>query len=379
MSSKQRLMYPNASPRGPGVGDEGIKKEAQYSTAQVDYLKFTVYDPEKGANPYNYVAGPLGGGKGAKQDGGQTFNKNSIFKTIYLYLPHQLKEAYGVNYEKASIGAFGSAGIEAIQSGATDTDKIAEKLSQAADSGKSEIAFSAIAGIFNGTTGTLGLEGNVSKNGISALSKGRVFNPYEETVFKGVNYRSHSFDFDMSPRNPAEAEEIQGIISCFRESMLPDTNGANARWLSIPRFFRTEIVRYTPRGFGNDIVGEGLNKPAALSSLLIFPTNLVLTSMNVDLAPSGQNTSLRSGFDDDDYGPASYRMSLTFDETAFVTRNMVTGVNRDPAANLGTKKGAANLGTSGKLRSSNPKGQLKIDRSNNSGLGRRVNRRGREI
>ena len=57
---------------------------------------------------------------------------------------------------------------------------------------------------------------------------------------------------------------------------------------------------------------------------------------------------------------------------------MITGDDRDPTANLGTKSGDFNLGTSGKGMPSNPKGRLKVDRSTNSGLGRRVNRRGRK-
>ena len=351
-------MYPNTVPRGPSSGDEEISPDAQFDTEVIDYLKFTIYDPERGANPYNYVAGPMGGGKGALQDGGGNFNQNSIFKTIYLYLPHQLKETYATDYAREALGAFGGAANDAFKPGATAAD-ISAKLSDAAGGAKSEVAFSAISGIFNGATGALGLEGNVSKQGIAALAKGKVFNPYEETVFKGVNYRSHTFDFDMSPRNTKEAIEIQQIIACFRESMLPDTNGANARWLSIPRFFRTEIVRYTPSS-RNSKAGEGITRPEALSSLLLFPTNMVLKSFDVDLTPSGQNTSLRSHFEQQDFGPASYKMSLTFDETAFVTRNMVTGVNRDPAANLGTEPGSFGLGTSGKGMPSNPGSQKVI-------------------
>ena len=82
--------------------------------------------------------------------------------------------------------------------------------------------------------------------------------------------------------------------------------------------------------------------------------------MNVDLTPSGQNTSLRQGFNElengtlEDYGPASYKLSLSFDETAFVTRNMITGVYRDPTANIGTKPGQFNLGTEGQGMPSNP-------------------------
>ena len=40
------------------------------------------------------------------------------------------------------------------------------------------------------------------------------------------------------------------------------------------------------------------------------------------MTPNGQNTSLRIGDDGKDYGPAAFRMSLTFDETAFITRSV---------------------------------------------------------
>ena len=42
---------------------------------------------------------------------------------------------------------------------------------------------------------------------------------------------------------------------------------------------------------------------------------------------------------------------------------MITGDDRDPTANLGTKSGNFNLGTSGKGMPSNPKGRLQVDRS----------------
>tara|TARA_A100001388_G_scaffold221789_1_gene172509 strand:+ start:235 stop:1230 length:996 start_codon:yes stop_codon:yes gene_type:complete len=320
MSGNSRLMYPTPAVRGPQSTNDAddISKDAQFGTKAIDYLRFTILDPEKGANPFNYVSG-TGGQAGALQSGGGMFTQDQIYKTIYLYLPHRLAEQYGVNYEKASLGAFGAAGIGAIQGGNTDAANLETVLTNAADSAKSEIAFSAIAGVFNNLSSTLGLEGQISKNQISALAKGRVFNPYEETVFKGVNYRSHSFDFDMAPRDDKEAQAIEDIISTMRESMLPNTSGATSQWLTIPRFFKCEIMRFVQGG------GESLNKPARLSKLLTFPTNMVLTQMNVDLTPSGQNTSLRKPNDPRDYGPASYRMSLTFDETAFVTRNLLTG------------------------------------------------------
>ena len=40
------------------------------------------------------------------------------------------------------------------------------------------------------------------------------------------------------------------------------------------------------------------------------------------MTPTGQNNSIRRGNELEDYGPAMYKMSLTFDETAFITRGM---------------------------------------------------------
>ena len=128
----------------------------------------------------------------------------------------------------------------------------------------------------------------------------------------------------MAPRNESEAREIRNIISVLRDSMLPGTSGATNRWLTIPRFFKTSIVRYQP---GNTKT-QKLNEPAQLSYIMQFPVKMVLSNMDVNLTPSGQNTSIKDtvgGDRDIDYGPASYKLSLKFDETAFLTRNLLKG------------------------------------------------------
>jgi hypothetical protein len=99
--------------------------------------------------------------------------------------------------------------------------------------------------------------------------------------------------------------------------------------LTIPRFFRAEIVRYSPRRSGSDALGdEKLNEPAMMRTLLTFPVNMVLTNMQVNLTPNGQNTSLRADLSGIDYGPAQYRMTLSFDETAFITRDVYNANNQ---------------------------------------------------
>ena len=311
-----RYMYPLVSPRGGNTRDEDISENMRFGTESLDYLKFTIYDPGK-SSPYNYVGTTGAGTKGKFQ--GNKFADEAIYSSIYLYLPHELRETYGVSYNKATLGPFGDALTTAMSGG--DSEALAESISTGAKGATPQATFSAVSGLFNNVPL---IDTELNKDQLAGLVKQKVFNPYQETVFEGTNYRSHTFDFDMAPRNRQEAKEIRNIISILRDSMLPGTSGATNRWLTIPRFFKTSIVRYSPGAGGT----EKLDQPAQLSYIMQFPVKMVLSNMDVNLTPSGQNTSIKDtvgGDRDVDYGPASYKLSLKFDETAFLTRNLLRG------------------------------------------------------
>lgn len=311
-----RLIYPMETPRGP-VGDDGsISPDRRYQPKTIDYLKLKIYDTEKN-NPYTYS----GKGKGTQS------KQEQIKETVYLYLPHDLTESYTTSYDKVALGPFGEIAVEAMRSG--NTQGVAEAIQSGAKSAMPEVVYKGVSDLFNGASQFAGVSGGMNKNQLSALAKGRVFNPYEETVFKGTNYRSHNFTFDMAPRNAKEAQNIVKIITTLREAMLPGMSGANNRWLTIPNFFRAEVIRYNPRRFNSELKASGagnLSAPETLSTVLTYPVNMVLTNMQVNLTPSGQNTSIRDpDFSGIDYGPAQYRLQLTFDEMAFLVKNMYTG------------------------------------------------------
>lgn len=306
-----RLIYPMETPRGPN-NDGSISRGRRYQPKTVDYLKLMIFDSEKN-NPYTYSGKGGTGSSGGKKD--------TILKTIYLYLPHDLNETYSTSYDKVALGPFGDMVVQAMKTG--DMGAITQNLQDGAKAAKPEIAFSAVSGIFNDAARAFMVDGNMSKNQLAALAKGKVFNPYEETVFKGVNYRTHNFTFDMAPRNAKEVENIVKIATTLRDAMLPGVSGAKSRWLTIPRFFKIELVRYNPRRFEKKGNSGNMSKPEVMSTLLTYPVNLVLTNMQLNFTPTGQNSSLRDAdFSGIDYGPASYKMTLTFDETAFVTRDM---------------------------------------------------------
>ena len=249
-------------------------------------------------------------------------------------MPHQLNENYQVRYNKATLGPFGDAltqGIDMVQGGGSTLDSITTALQGGANTAAPQAVFNAIGGSFSNLNQALGTDGNVSRDQLTGLTKQRVFNPYEETVFEGTNYRSHSFEFDMVPRNPQEVVQIRNIISMLRDSMLPGMDGTTNSWLTIPRFFKASMVRYSPPVSGGNIIDgeETLKEPAMLSYIMQFPVKMVLTGMEVNLTPMGSHTSLRDmtkgGDANSDQGPAAYKMSLNFDETAFITRNLLAG------------------------------------------------------
>lgn len=329
-------MYPMVPPRGPLNNDEDISAGRQWPARNIDYLKLTIYDPEK-SSPYTYINNNSDAQFGTF--GGGTASEDAIHASIYLHMPHQLNENYQVRYNKATLGPFGDALATAVNSVGQDSTKTIGDITKSVQGGANAAApqaiFNAISGAFNSASG-LGIDASVSRDQLTGLTKQRVFNPYEETVFEGTNYRSHSFEFDMVPRNPQEVTQIRNIISMLRDSMLPGMDGTVNQWLTIPRFFKASMVRYQPPVAGGDILNgeERLNEPAMLSYIMQFPVKMVLTGMEVNLTPMGSHTSLRDmawgGFpnatgDGLDQGPAAYKMTLNFDETAFITRNLLAG------------------------------------------------------
>ena len=348
-ASSNRLIYPEIPPAGPGSSNDEIKHRAKFETKVMDYLKFTIYDPEH-SNPYNYISserksqGPGEEGysvnqgrigfQGGRKEGDST---QGIWRTVYLYLPHQLNEQYSVNYNRSALGPFGNSLLGAaswaedniMQGGEGNITGEAfgtEMLQAGARARGKQAVFQAITGAFNGASAITG--GSITdKDALAALQKKAVFNPYEETTFKGVRYRSHSFNFDMQPRNYSEMRSIQRIIDCLRHAMLPKKSGENQEWLTIPKFFKTDIVRFTPSSEGL-VGGDRLVRPDTLTKIMQFPVKMVLTDMQLNLTPNGQNTSLRS-YDPQgkasnyDYGPGAYKMTLRFDETAFITSDLI--------------------------------------------------------
>lgn len=338
------LVYPRSVPGSALLQN----KRDSFETSFVDYLVIKHHSSTDG-NPYSYI-GNSGNYGGNSVLGGGAEAEGSLKNTIYLYLPPRLQESYSTNYQRTTVGA---AGVQALDAGRTaleggDVD-VVSAIQTTAKAAKPQFVMDKIAAALGTINSALGASGsNLDANSVGALVKKKVFNPYQETTFRGTNYRSHNFTFQCQPRNKQESDELYKIINVLRKGMLPEMQDADkadfttqegeenlteealsgsaaGRWLGIPDYFRLDIIRIagTPSEDGSLELSGG--SPTGLKRIMQFPTKVVLKNMNINLSPDGPYNSLKDAFDTNvDYGPASFTMTLSFDETAFLTRNSLT-------------------------------------------------------
>ena len=340
------LVYPRSVPGSSLLQN----KRDSFETSFVDYLVIKHHSSTDG-NPYSYI-GNSGNYGGNSVLGGGAEAEGSLKNTIYLYLPPRLQEQYSTNYQRTTVGAAGVQALDAAGTAAAGGDvDVVSAIQTTAKAAKPQFVMDKISAALGTINSALGASGsNLDANSVGALVKKKVFNPYQETTFRGTNYRSHNFTFQCQPRNKQESDELYKIINVLRKGMLPEMQDADkadfttqdgenqenlteealsgsaaGRWLGIPDYFRLDIIRIagTPSEDGSLELSGG--SPKGLKRIMQFPTKVVLKNMNINLSPDGPYNSLKDAFDTNmDYGPASFTMSLGFDETAFLTRNSLT-------------------------------------------------------
>ena len=340
------LVYPRSVPGSSLLQN----KRDSFETSFVDYLVIKHHSSTDG-NPYSYI-GNSGNYGGNSVLGGGAEAEGSLKNTIYLYLPPRLQEQYSTNYQRTTVGAAGVQALDAAGTAAAGGDvDVVSAIQTTAKAAKPQFFMDKISAALGTINSALGASGsNLDANSVGALVKKKVFNPYQETTFRGTNYRTHNFSFQCQPRNKQESDELYKILNVLRRGMLPEVQDADkadfttqdgenqenlteealsgsaaGRWLGIPDYFRLDIIRIagTPSEDGSLELSGG--SPKGLKRIMQFPTKVVLKNMNINLSPDGPYNSLKDAFDTNmDYGPASFTMTLGFDETAFLTRNSLT-------------------------------------------------------
>jgi hypothetical protein len=124
-------------------------------------------------------------------------------------------------------------------------------------------------------------------------------NPFRETVFESVDFRSFAFKYKFYPKNKVESDAVYNIINTFKFHMHPEMSDGKFFFIYPSEF---DITYY----FGSQ-ENEYFHKFATC----------VLESMDVSYG-GDQFSSFRDG------SPTEINMSLTFRELEILTKQMIT-------------------------------------------------------
>jgi hypothetical protein len=313
-------------------GGEGI-------TPWVDYMWFQEYRPE-----YNGKAVLESIKNNSTTAGAANESRENLGNSVYLYMPSNVAVNYSSNYNNTKFGVGGLAAAQML--GASGSNEIASTLRNAAGGATPESGFKAVADATNALSSFLGVEGSVSGSDLAAVSQGRIFNPYEEQIFNGVNFRAHSFNWKLVARDNKEATEIAEIVKFFKMVMLPTYNDvigdtsktstpsssspsttspktpgealtspfANVknRYLNVPKRVKVQFIRvYLDNGTGQ------LNGNKTAPIKLFQMKDCVIDGLQVNYTPDGGYVNTNDG-----YVPA-LEMQLSLKEVSIVTADDV--------------------------------------------------------
>jgi hypothetical protein len=131
-----------------------------------------------------------------------------------------------------------------------------------------------------------------------SASSGTALNPFKETVFESVDFRSFAFKYKFFPKNKKESDDVYSIINTFKFHMHPEMSEGKLFFIYPSEF---NISYY----FGSE--GNGYFYKFATCVL-----------ENMDVSYGGEQfSSFRDG------SPTEINMSLTFRELEILTKDMV--------------------------------------------------------
>jgi hypothetical protein len=200
---------------------------------------------------------------------------------IALHVPNEVSVGYRATYGEEELGAiFGAAG-EAATNG---------KLGAAEAGGMGAVMKAN--------------EINPARGVLSALMKAAP-NPRKEQLFKSMEFRRFSFNYQFAPRSADEANNVKRIINTFKFYMHPEyQNNINKMLYLFPSEF--DIVYY----FG-DKEHPHLNRISTC----------VLTDLQVNYSPNGQLATFADGF------PTQINVQMSFLELETLTKERFLGQN----------------------------------------------------
>jgi len=228
-----------------------------------------------------------------------------ITDSIAIYLPADVKDSTSATYNNAAeMGVIGLAAAGAVNfTNAMARNDFSAASGELLGSAKGIILEAAKKMGSEFVGGLAGVDPEAI-TGFANKAFGQATNPYMEVIFEKVGMRTFSYNFTFSPRNERETDDVQKIIKMFRFHMLPEMQGANERFLTLPSTFDIHYMYQ----FDADIARE--------NSFYSKIATCVLSGVDVDYTPDGVK-SFASG------APTQIKMGLNFMETEMLTKQHV--------------------------------------------------------
>lgn len=241
--------------------------------------------------------------------------------SIALHIPDNITSNFGVSYDGLGLGALGSAmGLLSEQG---ESDSVLTDLKNLAMVSGVQLAGEALSqgipgivrALFSGSKNSFmtdiieGISRGISKEGsdltgiakqLAMLKHGVAENPYQELLFKGVNYREFNFVYKLMPTSEDESNQISEIINLLKFHMHPEVSSNAARFFTLPSEFDIEFY------FG------GIQNP-----YMDFISTCVLQGVTVNYSGGGPFLTHQDG------APAALDLTLQFKETEILTKNRI--------------------------------------------------------
>lgn len=204
-----------------------------------------------------------------------------ITDAIALHLENPPTVKYNMNYANKDLGTL----LGALGGGLFDSKG-------AVTSGEAAAALGASLAKLPGAFGAADVQSAMS------AASGTALNPFKETVFESVDFRSFSFKYKFFPKSQQEADAVFNIIKLFKEHMHPQLSEGKLFFIYPSEF---QISYYY--GSGENTYFHKF-RPCALDSL--------------EVTYGGEQFSTFK-----DGKPTEINLTMTFRELEILTRNMI--------------------------------------------------------
>lgn len=264
-------------------GADVIKKITGIDSAKIFGLETTA----------NFGTGALVTGAAITALGGVANKYKRMESAIALHVPTDLSISYSANWSPTDMAGMAAA--------ATVGDSIGNAIEQLTKSGITQSAgeLSNAGGAGINYLVSRGLQTQGIGEFVGKVS-GTAANPKKEQLFRNVDFRTFSFNYQFFPRSKEEAQKVQAIIKTFKLHMHPEFKDASHFLYTYPSEFD---IYYYQNG------QENMN--------IHRHTSCVLTDMNISYTPQGILSTFEDGM------PTQINVQLQFKELALLTKEAI--------------------------------------------------------